>query len=350
MNNRQWKFRRWYPIHSPSGFTLVELLVVIAIIGILIALLLPAVQAAREAARRVDCSNRIKQIGLALLIYHDVHKSFPMGVGSERYDTSGGICRFSHATEQSAPWSVLILPYLEELTRQKTFEFDGGFQGTFDLTINTVNKRWQFVPNSNFQCPSDRNSGSDVPNSNYLAVGGGGVDNPGGSNDEVWCRAGHSCCDDRVMFNNGIFFANSKVRIRDLGDGSSNVFMVAESKYQPVQSGAEAYAADGAPGYEGEYYSWASSIRAGNESGDCCTCTTTITHAVDGINSSWYDPVRGLEFAPVTRGFGSFHPGGCQVAMADGSVHFLGEEIDINAYRDLAARDDGSPLEGFQPE
>ena len=330
---------------AAKGFTLVELLVVISIIGILIALLLPAVQAAREAARRMQCANNLKQLGLALHLYLDAHGVFPMGVGSKRADTSGRVCRFSHVSEQTAPWSVVILPYIEDANRHQTFEFGSGFQATY--SDSTPNKSMQYVPNSYYQCSSDPNSTADSPNSNYLGVGGGGIDNQGGTNDQVWCRAGHSCCGDRVMFNNGIFFVNSKIRIADVLDGTSNTYMLAESRYQPIKNGTVAYAAAGYPGYEAEFYSWAGTVRAGNESGDCCTCTTTITHAVDGINSSDYNPGATLSFAPVTRTFGSFHPGGCQVALADASVQFLGENMDINTYRQLAARADGLPPGGF---
>ena len=105
------------------GFTLVELLVVIAIIGILIALLLPAVQAAREAARRMQCSNNLKQIGLAMHAYHAAHRVFPPG-GLANTDT----CPPSGSeTLQGAGWSILILPYLEQLTLYKQFNFSCSF-------------------------------------------------------------------------------------------------------------------------------------------------------------------------------------------------------------------------------
>ena len=322
----------------PGGFTLVELLVVIAIIGILVVMLLPAVQAAREAARRISCTNRMKQVGLALIICHDAYRSFPMGVGSKREDTSEGVCRFSYATDQSAPWSVEILPFIEEAARHAGADMDGGFQASFDPGINTANKDWQFTANDLYRCPSDPNSTDASPNSNYMGVGGGGLDNHGRASDEVWCRSKHACCDNRVMFNNGILFVNSRIRLKDITDGSSKQYLVAETRYQPLQSGA---VATGWEGYETEFFTWAGTLYAGNQAGDCCTCTTTITHAVDGINSSDYDPAEHWHPTPLTRTFGSFHPGGCHVTLADGSVHFLNEGMDIHAYRYLAVRDDG---------
>ena len=149
------------PLH---GFTLVELLVVIAIIGILIALLLPAVQAAREAARRITCANRMKQIGLAVHLYADAHNTFPAGARSELADTDGGFCLFSRPAGQNVPWSVAILPYFDENPHYETFDLDRGFQGFF--YNNSVNKLSQFVPNNKFQCPSDPNSTAESTNSN----------------------------------------------------------------------------------------------------------------------------------------------------------------------------------------
>tara|TARA_B100000809_G_scaffold259273_1_gene303976 strand:- start:668 stop:1771 length:1104 start_codon:yes stop_codon:yes gene_type:complete len=326
-----------------QGFTLVELLVVIVIIAILMALLLPAVQTAREAARRVKCANRLKQLALAVHNYHTSHEKFPIGVGSKREDTSGAICRFSAAADSTAPWSVLILPYMEQESRYRALNDNQGFHGTYG---DTVKHAEQFRPNPNFQCPSDPNSTIDASNSNYLAVGGGGIDALGSEYDEVWCRSGHPCCYKRVMFNNGIFFVNSDIRVGLVRDGTSNVYMLAESRYQPMPGGAATYSQ---PGYKDDHFTWSGGLRAGNSYNDCCTLTTTITHAVDSINSSDYDPTGELLFEPVTRTFGSFHWGGCHVAMADSSVHFLSDSMDINVHRDLGARDDGYPLSGYHP-
>ena len=102
------------PTHRTSGFTLVELLVVIAIIGILIALLLPAVQAAREPARRMQCSNHLKQMGLALHNYHSTHRTFPMG---ESLIADGQYARYSYGSAMVGSghaWSGFVLPYLEQ--------------------------------------------------------------------------------------------------------------------------------------------------------------------------------------------------------------------------------------------
>ena len=136
-----------------SGFTLIELLVVIAIIAILVALLLPAVQQAREAARRTSCKNQLKQLGLALQNYHDVHSVFPIGEGF-----AGTVAQFASSCDGSqkrAPWTVLILPYLEQGALYDSFNFSLQFRGIYSETpttgVNFVASN-QIVPV--YHCPS----------------------------------------------------------------------------------------------------------------------------------------------------------------------------------------------------
>ncbi|HUU84389.1 MAG TPA: DUF1559 domain-containing protein, partial [Phycisphaerae bacterium] len=136
-------------IHNPkSGFTLVELLVVIAIIGILIALLLPAVQAAREAARRMQCSNNVKQVALACHMYHDVHKRFPPGYGyfKAAYGSGAG-------GEPEWPWCVRLFEFMEQKSLAERMDW-GYFSGRVAVppaellpVYNTAISSWQ--------CPSD---------------------------------------------------------------------------------------------------------------------------------------------------------------------------------------------------
>ncbi len=333
--------------NKPQGFTLVELLTVIAIIGILVALLLPAVQSVRETARRLQCSNKMKQIALAMQAYSTTYEHFPAALLSAREAVNSGptFCRFSTFRDQRAPWSVAILPYLEDQNRYDAFDHTAGFNGrarTQSGQTTFPNKEPLYTPNPQFQCPSDPNSTSDSPHSNYMAVGGGGT--PG----ERWCRA-MNCCPGRLMFNNGIFFVNSAISNSLILDGASNTFLLGETRYQVLRQGAEFVAS--APNinniFAHDYLSWAGGLRSGNVAGDCCTSITTTASAVDAINSLVYDPTQSLDPGPVTRTFGSYHQGGCLMAMADGSVHFFSEWMDITLYRDLAARDDGEPLEGL---
>ncbi len=304
-----------------AGFTLVELLVVIAIIGILIALLLPAVQAAREAARRMNCSNNLKQIGLALHNYHSAHQVFPPG-GITRLPVSN--CELSGAeTDAGPPWSVLIAPLLEDDTRAKQYDFRTSFASTHWAT-SAGNFAVQFQPNPKYHCPSDPNSTSDSPNTNYYACQGGGS--------TPLCRA--SSDTGRVFFQNGIFFNNSKLKVEHVTDGSSNVFLVGETKYCPhKRCPTDAYT------------SWDTGLRvypAGTYSFPSGLCA-----AMEQINSSKLDPTITYSANVCTRTFGSKHPGGCHFAMADGSVHFLAETIDLTLYRGLGVTNDNQPSGGF---
>tara|TARA_B100000809_G_scaffold258850_1_gene302765 strand:+ start:310 stop:1194 length:885 start_codon:yes stop_codon:yes gene_type:complete len=294
-------------------------LVVIAIIGILVAMLLPAVQAAREAARRAQCSNKLKQIALALHNYHSAHNTFPPG-GITKLPVSNCELQGTPDLDVGPPWTVLILPYLEDQDRYDRYDFAGSFAGSTWAT-GADNYNIQFQPNYNFQCPSDPNSRAEVYNTNYYACQGGDV--------LPLCRAPGE--PTRVIFHNGIFFNNSKISVRKVHDGSSKVVLVGETKYSPsipVNVPRDPYT------------SWDTGFRVypssyGWPSGTCAT--------FEQINSWNYDPASGQDFHYQTSTFGSNHPGGCQFAMADGSIHFISENIDITTYRGMGARSDGLP-------
>ncbi|MCA9089676.1 MAG: DUF1559 domain-containing protein [Planctomycetaceae bacterium] len=144
------------------GFTLIELLVVIAIIAILIALLLPAVQQAREAARRSQCKNNLKQLGLALHNYHDTFNTFPPGGVSALANSNCNPTGGSEPANQGAPWTVLVLPYVDEAPRYNSFNFDtyfisffNGYPPTSGYGGSGGNYTEQVRPCNRFQCPSE---------------------------------------------------------------------------------------------------------------------------------------------------------------------------------------------------
>jgi len=314
---------------GPAAFTLVELLVVIAIIGILIALLLPAVQAAREAARRMTCSNNLKQIGLAMHNYHSAHQVFPPGgitklpVANCLLDTSlaGG----SETSSAGPNWAILISPYMEDTARYRQYSMGKSFAGTHWVT-GAGNFAVQFQPNPKYHCPSDPNSTDDSCNTNYYACQGGG--------DTPLCRA--TTVPTRVFFHNGIFHNNSKVKVEHVKDGSSNVFLVGETKYCPHRLGHEAYT------------SWDTSLRI--YPGGTYSYPSGLCAAMEQINSSTVDPAKTPNYPAdiATSTFGSKHTDGCHFAMGDASVHFIAESIDLKVYRGLGAREDNYPPGGFQ--
>jgi len=321
------------------GFTLVELLVVIAIIGILIALLLPAVQAAREAARRSQCTNNIKQIGLALHNYMDAHLVLPPGQAHQaRLVTECNPASNSSmpANLGFAPWRVLILPFLEETPRWQAFNFKGQFNCGY--TGNPPSGTWggvtdnftqELKPLGKYQCPSDPNSTSSVANSNYFGVMGGGAQPATGLH--TYPCTGHPAAPNRVFFNNGVLYLCSTVRTADITDGTSNVFMVGESVYMNT------------PGMGFTLSnSWASGVHADNNN---WVMFSVAAAAVDPINS-W--PIVG-SWDTQSRTFGSRHPGGCLFLCADASSHFVAQTIDLTMYRTLCVRNDGLPTGGYQP-
>jgi prepilin-type N-terminal cleavage/methylation domain-containing protein/prepilin-type processing-associated H-X9-DG protein len=304
-------------MHTRRGFTLVELLVVIAIIGILIALLLPAVQAAREAARRMQCTNNLKQIGLALHNYHDSRKTLPYG--SNFKDFKGGT------------WAAFILPYLELQTVYNLFNFkvpiwDSNNVPAVQAVVTT------------YICPSDP-GGSDPLQGGRLQSG---VCNPAksmglwyvasmgntrdGTSPSVSCTfcpvaPPSYCCADSADYGCGSPNCSGGVGLmdrapvsrafRDITDGLSNTIAVGETLPKHC-------AFNGA--YNHNFPVAGTQIPL-----------NTMEETVEGTNSYWW---RGC-------GFKSKHPGGANFAMADGSVHFLAETIDYQLYNALGTRDGG---------
>jgi prepilin-type N-terminal cleavage/methylation domain-containing protein/prepilin-type processing-associated H-X9-DG protein len=282
------------------GFTLIELLVVIAIIGILIALLLPAVQKVREAAARTSCTNNLKQIGLALHDYHDARRQFPAS------NTNGPTKRHS--------WVTFILPYLEQDTLYKRYHF---------------NKNW-FAPSNNktvraplaiFRCPS-------VPATNLVDS----TFTPNAACGDYAATKGVS--PQLVLIGlvpptdlRGVMLKNVGTRMTQIRDGTSNTIMVAEDASRPLlyQRGNQvAGYAPGGPWSDtlGPFFLNGSSFDGTVTPGPCpMNCTND-------------------------REIYSFHDGGANVLLADGSVQFLRSSISIANLAALITRSGGEIISG----
>ncbi len=322
------------------AFTLVELLVVIAIIGILIALLLPAVQAAREAARRLQCANNLKQIGLALHNYHGALNCFPPGAQTIPVHPR------TWATGFGISWMLAILPYHEQTTvyqnvdTAKTTDLDYGHDNIPAL---------QGVAPAIYACPSSRmerfsllgQSDVNVLLANYTGIAGADAHDPA----ERFNGVGHN-----VHAYNGVLFANSTVRVEDIRDGSTNTIMVGEQSDFGIDStGRPADCRSGGP-----HGAWLGTMKfqqedLGNAGSNRVFNTSTIgrplgTRTCDYIGDYtsvapyWVGVVTNMDNrAPIL----SAHPGGAHLLFADGSVQFLSESIGFRTFQLLAIRDSG---------
>ena len=258
-----------------SAFTLVELLVVIAIIGILIALLLPAVQAAREAARRMQCTNNLKQVCLALHNYHDVHQCFPPG-----WMYFGG-------KDAQFGWSTFILPFIEEKPLHDSLNLYGR---QLNEVIGSADEYLIKTPLDALVCPS---ADAYPQNPNYDSWGTSTY--PGCTG--VVERAG-------TKINSGILMCSSPggkadwpIKFRDVTDGTSNTFAVGE---RPMHT----------------------NINAGVWVG---VSQENKANKVIAVTGSVCDK---LNHASMSFGFGSKHPDGANFSMCDGSVRFVSDLIE----------------------
>lgn len=308
-----------------GGFTLVELLVVIAIIGILVALLLPAVQKAREAAQRMQCSSNIRNLALALHNHHSARNVFPKG-----FDIQNN-------KDEAWGWSTYLLPYIEETALYE--QLGVGDQRLMDFFRESrrdpAKVKIAQTPLPIFRCASDSSPpllpgtmqgdrhfrGNhtvpryEPPTSNYMGLKGM-FDNR--------CPPGKP----KTCENNGIFYGGSKVRIKHVKDGTTKTIMLGE---RDARCKAGTYIGSRNPPGAGMYGSYMLIART----------SIRFNFPLTGAHNT------------CTEGFSSAHDGGGNFAMADGSVHFISDDIDFNngrgafpnpsigVYQRLGSRDDG---------
>ncbi len=338
----RYKMRKGNGIRRSQGFTLVELLVVIAIIGVLVALLLPAVQAAREAARRTQCSNNLKQLGLAMHNYHDVHKVLP----SPGFHYRDGIANAS-STSAAHSWAVLLLPFIEQAPLHSMYDFSlsGGTRG---YRHNPINCDVGVTEIAGMRCPSDGELKEGFrPTSNFQLTGGRGDAYLARGNYAINGGAGNafSRTDFRRRNERGPFHFGGSGRpsapysanFAEIRDGTSNVVLLAEliaARPRSDNRGVWAYAnaayiCGGEPSYRGVWPDRILLRPNGNALDD---------RQMDRPGRCRYvgDPDRQMRcVAGGSRGFvtsRSRHPGGVQVCNVDGSVRFVAETIDLEAW------------------
>jgi prepilin-type N-terminal cleavage/methylation domain-containing protein len=328
-----------------AGFTLVELLVVIAIIGILIALLLPAVQAAREAARRSQCANNMKQLGLALHNYHDAHKVFPYAVSGGGSFTGGSAAPASGRVLNHKGW-LLLLPFFEQQALHDQVDFavatgayDRGGKGLVGgLAPGAAGNTNDVISGTSvaaFLCPSDGVNPThySTTSSPEYSISPGTTTQEGAyTNYDFSVRRVSSSAntwESDSFYTRRMFGPESSSQFRDLLDGSSNVVAVCETLRST---------------WNGVSQTWAYAKWVGNG--------VDLAYPY-GINfnlcCSWDSPP--FQRTPVYRHrlgdwstAGSMHPGGAQFTLGDGSVQFISETTDQAVLNRLAYIGDGEPV------
>lgn len=321
------------------GFTLVELLVVIAIIGVLIALLLPAVQQAREAARRMQCRNNLKQMGLALHNYHDTYGAFPAGYYRNNDDDN-----VSAFQGPGWGWGTSILPQIEENNR-----FDGLSPNTRHASDDADILQYSQPPISAYRCPSapggDLNetlpTSSSSPAhglSTYKGVFGDRNTQAYYTSDLPNCSYYAGSC---VNGGNGIFSPNSKISFRDITDGTTNTVMVGEVPYGPngtkTSSGTLI-------DYKGAV--WIGITADGNSSAGVRSNVATI-QTLRGLTASGSTSTSYQINGSSSNAFGSHHAGGAQFVLADASARFIASTVEPSLLNRISARNDGQVVGEF---
>ena len=293
----------------PTGFTLIELLVSIAIIAVLMALLLPAVQQGREAARRTQCKNNLKQLGLALHNYVDLHKVLPPGYVSS----------FTATGDDLGPgwgWAAMLLPQLDQAPAYQSIDSSSGIE-------SPVNGACRLNTFSVFLCPSDDARGQ-WPARHYDPTTGAPLDvicNIGSSN-----YVGMFGVSEPGVDGEGLFFRNSNIAFSDITDGLSQTIAVGERSHRLGEA------------------TWTGSVTGALLAGD----------PSDGVGQIVPEHGSGMVLGHAGERHGPGDPrsdanqfysrhsgGGVQFLFADGHVSFLGSSLDYNAYLALSTRAGG---------
>ncbi|MCY2992258.1 MAG: DUF1559 domain-containing protein [Planctomycetota bacterium] len=322
--------------HGRPGFTLVELLVVIAIIGILVALLLPAIQAAREASRRSQCGNNLKQLGLGMQNYHDTFKALPLGTVMP-YNTACRGCGGAGEWADDNDWYQLILPFIEQQTLADQIDFRFSWHAAQNIPAGAT---WGASPAMQAQvptmsCPSDGIK-MDELGTNWARIRANYVVNFGNTN------FGAQSPINGENFRGAPFGINRSSNFKDVTDGTSQTMMMAEVMTLDG-NGWLGYTSEvtlaGGCAFTGHYtpnspvceFLARACFPAGNNKIPCCT----------SVGGGQTDVNKQIITAR------SKHPGGVQVVLVDASVRFVSDNIDTSTWRALASSQGGEAVASY---
>lgn len=338
------KPRRRQLVLQRSGFTLIELLVVMAVIGILVSLLLPAIQAARESSRRMSCTNNLRQLGIALHNHENSLREFPSGVIRRKWD--------KQPTWSAGHWAwgvfANLLPYIEQSSLHDQLHLDKPLLGA-PPAFQILPEHRGLVSKSVglFLCPSDfaRVLDERYRPLNYVACLGSGVK-----------TVTQSAGTDRDA--DGVFFANSRTRPRDIVDGLSNTIVFSETTLGRGSPGPDGFTVTGPAVNPQEVWAalmpWEvtaltdTSCQSAGAFGVTRGNTWAATSHLSGFFNTYLSPnsrradcIIHFRFSPGWVAARSRHPGGVNVAFADGAVRFVSDSVDLSVWRSLSTRQSG---------
>jgi prepilin-type N-terminal cleavage/methylation domain-containing protein/prepilin-type processing-associated H-X9-DG protein len=364
--------------HSRQGsgrfqaFTLVELLVVIAIIGVLVALLLPAIQAAREAARRMSCQNNVKQLGLACLNYESSKKVFPMGSTINNQMSGAG-------SMNGLSWLATVTPYIEQATtkdlidqRIEKYRADNAGKDP-DMAYTNIFDDLNDKAAQNYQCPSDDpnelldrlalnfSTPKQQKASSYAGVAGSAAsrapDSTASSKETFGFYGTKGDPSQGPVNHDGMLYMGSKTSTRDVTDGTSNTLLAGERWYclrnwivggywtVGISAGGGPFGPKIPPtgAWEGQYgFAYKNVDRRYPINAPLSSVGYYSLHKSQNETRPITDPPAGqLTMSANDLLFGSFHSGGANFVYADGSVHFLGDDLDGIVYESLASKNGG---------
>ncbi|MDR2344524.1 MAG: DUF1559 domain-containing protein [Planctomycetaceae bacterium] len=326
------------PFLGLLGFTLVELLVVIAIIGVLIALLLPAVQAAREAARRMSCSNKVKQQVLALHTYHDTSNALPFSTGPQLGTGTNA--------KTWRNWMIALFPYIEQNAVYSNLIF--GADGNFDPQVTsaahnfTVTGGLNKLQISGFYCPSNSREKTRTDNgyvlqiTNYVGISGSYYDpaNITAKSQGIISGTHYDTAYGNIATNGVIIRvqtqeANDTIGLESISDGTSNTIGIAEQSKWVKTSSTNTFGERGAGGHRGGGWNGSSANEWHN--------TVTIRWAINAICPNTIGCRNPYESSTILT---SNHTGGVQIGICDGSVRFIADTTSIAILSAIASRKD----------